>query len=95
MGKNIRLGIVSVEPFRGLLVSLQRFLGVAKLSLVYFSKVLLLCSCAAQVSLQNVMADGAGQDSGSILRVGFAVHLKCFLESIGGIIGLAEVLGLN
>jgi hypothetical protein len=39
--------------------------------------------------------DSAGQDTGCILRVRFAVDLERFLESIGGVIGLVEVLGLN
>lgn len=93
--ESIRLGIIALEPLRGLLICIQRFLHISQLNLIYLGQVLLLSRRAAQVSAQNIVLDRTGENTGRILRVGLAVDLECFLEGIGRIVGLVEVLRLN
>ena len=92
---HLRLGIVTFEPLRCLLICLQSLLHVAELRLVQLRKILLLGRSTAQVSAQNVVVDRARQDTGSIFRVGLAIHLESFLKSVGCVVGFVEILGLN
>lgn len=92
---NIRFRIVSLEPVGSLLVRVQRLLQVTQLNLVHLSKILLLCCCAAQVAAKYVVLNSTGENADSVLGVCLAVDLEGFLQGVGSVIGLVEILGLD
>lgn len=56
---------------------------------------LLLRGRAPQVPLKHIVLDRRRQHAGGVFGVGLAINLEGFLEGVGGVIGLVQVLGLD
>lgn len=91
---NVRFGIVIFVPPCCSLVCLNRSLLIHKLKLVQLGQVLLVASCSSEVALHGVVADGLLQASCCVLRLVFAVRFEGVGQSVCGIVGFAQLIGL-
>lgn len=87
--------MITLKPARSYLISLCSSFLVTNLDLVYFRQILLLRRSSSKIALARVVIYRLLQHAGGVLGVGFAVGFVGFGESICGIIGFVEVLGLD
>lgn len=95
MGSNARFGMITLKPARSRLVSLCSSFLVPDLDLVDFRQILLLRRRSSEVALARIVVYSLLQHARGVLGVGFTIGFVGFGESIRGVVGFIEVLGLD
>ena len=95
MSSYARFSLVTLKPAGSGLVRLCSSFLVTDLDLVYSRQILLLRRRSSEIALARVVIYRLLQHAGSVLGVGFAVGFVSFGESVGGVVGFIEVLGLD
>lgn len=92
---NLRCRIIALIPGSSEFVALDSTLSIAEFQLVQLAEILLVGSCAAEITLGAVSVDSDVQASRSSLGIVFAVGLEGIHEGVGSVIGFLQLVGLN
>lgn len=85
-----RFRIIALEPLRSLLIRFKRSCLISYLDFVNLRQILLMRSCASEVSFRDVVLDCFIEYACRIFRVRFSVYFERLCPRVGCIVGLVK-----